>query len=231
MKMIRSLLMATSCVAMFSCAKESKTADGTATDVGVNLKAVNPSSVVLRTAQLPNGKTAGVNLVWNAATASANLLKFEAEKGGVEVEYKSKVQQTVDLFNASVSLGNISIPNGTYDEVEVKAALSPNGTAAALQMKGTLTNSTGTTQVTFTANEPLEIKGEKHNVTISNATVQNADIPLDFSLLVKGITATEFDAATRSNGSLLISAADNANLYGKIIKNLRELKQESEFHH
>ena len=231
MKILSSATTLLIAFSIVSCQKQDLSQDQTASSLAINLKASNPA-VVLRMAQgLGNSaKTESVNLVWKTAKASADMLKFEAEKNGAEVEFKSKVQQTVDLFNASSNLGNISIPAGTYDEVELRVNLSPNGAVPALAMTGTLETAAGSTPVSFTANEAIEVKGEKKNVSLNGSSLQNADIPLNFSLVVKGITSAEFDNAIRTNGVIMISASDNASLYSKIVKNLRELKEESEFH-
>lgn len=149
-------------LAIASCKKQNEAENHSL--LSVSLRAANPATVLHAAASNSTGttlKTAGINLLWTTAKASANLLKFEAEKSGAEVEFKSKVQQTVDLFNANASLGNISIPAATYDEVELKANLSPNGSTPSLEMKGSLTTAGGDIPVIFTVNESIELKVKK----------------------------------------------------------------------
>ena len=102
------------------------------------------------------------------------MLKFEAKKAGSEIEFESPVQQTVDLFNNNTILGSIPIPEGTYNEVEFKLQLSPTNTNPALNLKGQITNGTNKINIVFQANEAIEIKGEKNNVTITKAMLHKA---------------------------------------------------------
>lgn len=224
------LLSAFSVFAM-SCQKQEEASGQASAVLAVRLKPSNTTTVFrLATTGTVSARTEGLNLQWTKAQASASLLKFEAEKGGSEIEFKSTVQQTIDLFNASANLGNLSIKPDTYDEVELKAVLSPVNAAPALQMEGTVTTGNGSVPVRFVANETIEVRGEKKNVTITGSTIQSADIPLNFSMVVKGISLAEMENAVQSGGSILISSSSNASLYAKMVKNLRELKEESEFH-
>ena len=232
MKTFNFLLLSILGLTFASCQKQETEQAQSGTAVAVRLKASNTATIFRMALDAGvTAKTEAVNLQWTAAKASASQLKFEAKKSGSEVEFKTKVQQTVDLFNVNASLGNISIQAATYDEVELKALLSPVGQEPALQMIGTLTSASGSTQVMFTANENIEVKGEKKNVTITGSTLQSADIPLNFSMIVKGMTSTEFDNAAQTNGVIVISASSNSALYNKMVSNLRSLKVESEFHH
>ena len=232
MKTFNFLLLSILGLTFASCQKQDPEQAQSGTPVAVRLKVSNTATIFRMALDAGvNAKTEAINLQWTAARASANLLKFEAKKSGSEVEYKAKVQQTIDLFNVNASLGTIAIGAATYDEVELKALLSPVGQEPALQMTGTLTSASGSTQVQFTANESIEVKGEKKNVTITGSTLQSADIPLNFSMVVKGMTSAEFENAARTNGVIVISASSNAALYSKMVSNLRSLKEESEFHH
>lgn len=232
MKTFNFLLLSILGLSITSCQKQDPEQAQNGIPVAVRLKVSNTATIFRMALDAGvTAKTEAVNLQWTAARASASLLKFEAKKSGSEVEFKSKVQQTIDLFNVNASLGSVSIQAATYDEVELKAMLSSIGQEPALQLTGTLTSASGSTQVQFMANEAIEVKGEKKNVTITGSTLQSADIPLNFSMIVKGMTATDFDNAARTNGMIAISASSNPTLYNKMVANLRSLKEESEFHH
>lgn len=177
------------------------------------LATTNRSNVVAR--------VAGGNISWTAGYASANLLKFEAKNsGGTEVEFKNSTQQHVDLFSSlAQTLGTITLPASTYSEIEFKAELSPNGSDAALQLSGSFTSGGVTTPVVFTVNSALEIKTEKNNIVIDNNTSYTALTTLDLSTLTTGITEAMLNAATRTGGTIIISASSNTNMYNVMLAN------------
>jgi len=199
----------------------------------MQLKATN-SSVPLNS--VPSGitaealRTTAVTIEWTAGTASANLIKFEAKQNSNQIEFKSSVQQTIDLFGSNSSLGNIAVPPGIYDEIEFKAQLSPVGANPALELKGTFTQGSAVMPVTFRANETILLKGEKHNVTVNSGTLHNAVTSMDLRKVMMNITATDLANAVNTNGEILITSGINQQLYDIIVKNLRNLKDEEEWH-
>jgi hypothetical protein len=212
-----------------SCKKENLNPDS---GVAVSIKATNPN-LVLGTTALGAGnnplRTAGANVQWTSGAVSATLLKFEAKQGGSEVEFKSSVNQTVDLFGTG-SIGNISIPAGSYTQIEFKAQLSPSGSNPAIELKGQFTSGAVSTNIIFRADESILLKGERSNVTINASTIHNAITAMDLSKVMQGITSTTLDNAVRTNSEILINAGTNANIYNIILKNLTNLEDEEEFH-
>lgn len=213
---------------LIACQKE-KQSDSSSSGVMLGIKAINSSSVVQRT-QASASRIQSASIQWNNAKASANLLKFEAKSNGNEIEFKSQVQQTIDLFNVTVALGNISIPAGDYTEVEFKAGLVAANGGSSLEMNGQVSMNNSNLPVVFRTNETIEVKGEKHNITIANATLNNATIVLDLAKIVNGITAADIASAALTNGTIIISPSDNVTLYNKIVMNLRNLNDECDFH-
>ncbi|RYY92418.1 MAG: hypothetical protein EOO11_21305 [Chitinophagaceae bacterium] len=218
-----SLLTALSVgILLASCSKSKEDASGAAS-FDYQLKATNPAATLAR--------VQGGALTWTAGTASAQQIKFEAKRGGSEVEYSRSLQQSVDLFAAAPVLGSISLEAGTYDEVEFKAFLAPNGATPALELQGQYVSNGVTTPVLFRANEPVLLKAEKHNVTLSAATGYQAVTPLNLALGTSGISGSAFDNAVRSNGTILITATVNSALYNSIVNNLRSSSHgEAGFH-
>ena len=214
-----------------SCKKNND--NNAASGVAFHLKTTNTSATFGRTTTgitVESGRITGVNVEWTSGVASADMLKFEAKQAGQEIEFKSSVQRTIDLFDANASLGNISIPPGTYDEIEFKSQLSPAGANPALELKGKLTSGTVVTPVIFRANEIIMLKGEKHNVTVNPRTIHNASTTLNLTRVMKDITATDLDNAVRTSGEILITSTVNSSLYNIIVKNLRHLEDEEEWH-
>ena len=198
--------------------------------IAFQIRAINPFSAVGRLATSGiTSRADGNNIKWNSATASVSMIKFEAKKDGNEVEFKSAVQQTVDLLQISDIISNLSIADGVYDQVEFKVTLNPNGNKPALEIKGQLTNGTAITNVIFLANETIEIKGEKANVTINDSTIHKAITNVDLSTITQGISLSALINAATTNGDILISSSVNQQLYDIIVKNLRNIGDEESF--
>jgi hypothetical protein len=172
------------------------------------------------------------NITWSSGFASANLLKFEAKNsGGTEVEFKSSVSQHVDVFaSLAASVGTISLPAGTYSEIEFKAELAPSGSDAALELTGEFTSGANTTTVVFTVNSPLEIKTEKNNVVINDNASYTALTTLNLATLTNGITQAMLNSATLTNGKIIISANSNTAIFNSMLANLDSC-DEVEFDH
>ncbi|MER3471574.1 MAG: hypothetical protein C4330_09615 [Chitinophagaceae bacterium] len=141
-------------LSLLSCKEEATdNANGGDAAIAYKMQATNYSSAINRT-------EAG-NLEWTSGTANANLLKFEAKSSGSEVDFKSSIQQSIVLFNPTTLVGHISLPAGTYSEVEFKAQLNPANGNPALQLTGTYTNGNFSANVRFVVNKTVLVKAEK----------------------------------------------------------------------
>ena len=219
---------------LISCKKDQSLTNPTSSSsnqsvVNFQLKVVNQPVVVNRLSTATN-RTDGTTINWISAVASASMIKFEAKNAGSEVEFKSNIKRTINLFSDTDILGNIKIPNGTFSEVEFKAQLTPFDNHPALELKGQVTIGANTVNVVFTANESIEVKGEKANVTLTDSTLHNAITSLNMSSIFQGISSTAFSNAVLTNGDLLISSSVNQDLYKIIVKNLRDLNDVEDFH-
>ncbi|MDB5252337.1 MAG: hypothetical protein JWP27_1506 [Flaviaesturariibacter sp.] len=222
---IRSLFLAplAAALALTSCKKEDTASPIAPAAVTFQLRATNPSVVT--------GRVEGGTLTWTGARAEASMIKFEAKKAGAEIELKSNVQRSLDLFAPVPSIGSIAIPAGSYDEVEFVAYLAPASGNPALELTGTFSNNGVSTPVTFRASEAIQLKGEKHNVVISDTAGYDAITALNLSLASAGLTSASLSGAVRTGNTILISSSVNAGLYATIVNNLRNLHDEAEFHH
>ena len=202
-----------------SCSKNS---NGSSSAIKFQLQTTNRSSVIART-------DAG-NIQWTSGYGSATEVKFEAKLNNSEIEHQSQTAQKIDLFSAINTLGDITLTPGTYSEVEFKVELNPAGTDAALELNGQYTSGGVTTPVTFRVTAPLELKNEKNNVVVTDNSTYKAITTLDLSLITTGVTQTMLNSAVRTNGTILITSAINANIYNLIINNLHD-SDEVEFEH
>ncbi len=212
MKTIKKLLLlAVITLTVFASCKKAEIVGNTS--YTYKLSATNPTAAV---------RVMAGTITWTAGTANANEIKFEAKNTtGIKVEFKNNVVQNVNLFSTQTSaLGSVTLTSGTYKEIEFKAELTNNGNTPALELGGSFMSNSITTPVLFTVGAPLEIKTESNNVVINNNTTYTAATNLNLSLLTTGITEALLNAATKTNGKVIINATSNLNLYNIIINNL-----------
>jgi hypothetical protein len=218
------------------CKKETSQASSSssASSMHFALNAVN-TAVSLNTVQPgPAGATSrvnGVTIQWISGSATATLIKFEAKNAADEVEFKSTVQQTVNLFDSNAMIGNISIPKGSYKEIEFKAELNAVSGNHSIDLEGQVSGIPGINSIHFQSDENIEIKGGKDSVTITDGNANNVKTLIDLSMASQAITTTDLSNAVQANGVVLISQDINKDLYKRIVANLRHLEREAEFHH
>ena len=137
-----SKLLLTGAAAMLilgSCNKASTDNSSVTTPASMQFQLIasNPLVVV-------NKSTLAGSINWTSGSAAATEVKLEAKKSGSQLEFKTTVLQQINLFASVISgLGNISIPAGTYTEVEFKITLNQNGSNAAMELNGQYTSGTG----------------------------------------------------------------------------------------
>jgi hypothetical protein len=132
----------------------------------------------------------------------------------------------VDLFGTLSTIGTISLPTGTFDEVEFKIEASPNGNEPAFQLNGTVNG----VPVILKVDNSIEIKSEQSQVTLSGADIALNTITL--SQLTNGLSTADFTNATQTNGMIVISSSSNKNLFDAIVANFRTHHEtEVEVHH
>ncbi len=203
---------------MVSCKKESTNPPG----ISYQLQTTNRSSVI--------GRVESGNIVWTSGYGNASEVKFEGEGPNGELEYKSELQQHIDLFSGISTLGNVTLTPGTYKEVDFKVELVPTTAEPALELHGNYTSTGAPIPVIFRISSPLEIETEMNNVIISANSGYQALTSLNLALLSRGITQTMLDGAVRTNGNILINSSNNEALYNIILNNFKD-SDEIEFKH
>lgn len=196
---------------LFSCSKEKNEAPG----VSYQMKTSSASAPI-------GGRVAGGGIQWTSGHVWASEIEFEAENDNVEVEYKTEMNQKLDLFAPLSSLGMITIPAGVYEDIEYEVEVAPNGTEAAFQVAGTFTDAAGVaTPIKFQLNSKLEIEAKQANVAVTDGNNLTALTTLNLSVLTAGIAETMLNDAERTNGTIEISPVSNASLYAMIVANLK----------
>ncbi|MDO3624575.1 hypothetical protein [Mucilaginibacter sp. BT774] len=174
-------------------------------------------------------------LTFTSAIANISRFKLEAKRNGVEIEVTSKNLSNVDLFSIDPAVTSVTLDTGVYREIEIKVELkhTTDTSALPLKLKGTFTNSGGTTiPIEFDLNSDAVIKAEAENIDVNSTINFVALVHLHLNKLEAGIVATDLANATQTNGVIIISPTSNTSIYNKVLANLAGCG-ESEFkeHH
>lgn len=204
---------------LISCSKDE---DGG--QISYKIKPVNSSASVGTTVSgsgLVVAANTNSSIIWTSGTLNISEIDFEAESEQNEVEFELKKFISVDLANLSPVLGSISIPDGTYEEVELKIVLKNSSTNAyPLTLKGAYTDASGrTTPVEFYFNEELELEVEAENVVVESNNYIGL-INFELNRLISQVSSTDFSDAVKTDGKIIISSTSNVHIYNKIKSSL-----------
>jgi len=226
-------LISLAVLSLAACKKDSSSSSSKTPQLSFQMQADNSLAASSTTGQTVNSIGTGITgLTFTAGIANISRFKLEAKKNGVETEISSKNLTNVDLFAISPSLVNATIAPGTYTEVEIKVELVHSNTdALPLKLTGSFASSGGTViPVELDFNSDAEIKAEAENVTVTDSTNFSAIVHFHLNKLVAGISAADFDNATLTNGTIVISSTSNTAIYNKLLNNIANCGV-SEFRH
>jgi hypothetical protein len=196
-----------------SCKKEKNTGN-----MGFKLTTAN------RTSQI-SGRVSSASITWTAGHVFADKVEFEAEKDDeFEISYEGRVRRKIDLFTSvPQQLTNITIPPGKYDEIGIEIDIANSAADTALVLRGAYNNNGQTIPVLFFINELVELEAEAENVILNDNNDFQALTTFNLSQLTVGITGSTLNAATITNGTLIISKTNNQTIYNKILDNLDDM--------
>lgn len=173
-----------------------------------------------------SGLIVGVNsnssITWTSGSLNISEIDFEAESKNLEMEYELKQAVNVDLFNLSPLLGSITIPDGTYDEVELKLELKKSASAIPLTLKGSYTDANGAKiPVEFYFNEDFEVEVEAEDLVVNGNSDYLGLINVQLNKFMTNVISADLSSATKTAGVIVISDTSNMNLYAKLKANLK----------
>ncbi len=172
-----------------------------------------------------SGLIVGINsnssLTWTSGSLFISEIDFEAKSKNNSIEYELKQPVTVDLFNLSPVLGSITIPDGTYDEVELKLELKKSTSNTPLTLKGTYTDANAAKiPVEFYFNEDFEVEVEAEDLVVKGTNNYLGLINVQLNRFMTNVISTDLSSATKTGGVIVISSTSNMNLYAKLKANL-----------
>ena len=234
MKRIFTLLFVLSGVMMMNSCEEDLS--DTNSVLQIKMLATNKSFPVLRSTT--------PTFSWEVCTMRVSEIEFEAEgkktEGAgesYEVSYEWRGAKVIDLFDPSSVIGNITLDPGVYEEIEMEihASRSQDATAPVFYLAGNYTNTAGTVvPVEIVIDEDFQFEVEQEGMSLNGTFDYSALVNFNLALLMDGISDSELDAATLTDGKLVISAASNQSLYQKIKENsllCGEVEYEHEYEH
>lgn len=207
---------------MSSCTKENSTGDG---KLSYKVKPANFTASVGPTVA-GSGLIVAVNsnssLTWTSGNVNVSEIDFEAKSKSAKIEYELKQAFNVDLFNLSSVLGSITLPDATYEEVELKLVLKKSATSnIPLTLKGSYTDGSGTKiPVEFYFNEDFEAEVEAENIIVSGTNDYLGLINVQLNKFLTNVVSADLSGATKTNGVIVISSTSNMELYAKLKANL-----------
>jgi len=205
-----------------SCTKDNSTGDG---KLSYKVKPSNFTASIGPTAS-GSGLIIAINsnssLTWTSGNINVNEIDFEAESKNAEIEYELKQAFNIDLFDLSPVLGSITLPDATYEEVELKIVLKKSSTSnIPLTLKGLYTDGSGTKiPVEFYFNEDFEAEVEAENLVVSGTNDYIGLINMQMNKFLTNVVSADLSGATQTNGVIIISSTSNMELYAKLKTNL-----------
>lgn len=162
------------------------------------------------------------SMTWTSGTLNIQKIEFSAKKdqSSANVEYNNLTN--IDILNTGTVSGNVTLPTGTYNDIELKLNLVQSNTNIPLVLKGTYTEISGTQiPVEIQFNETYELKLTPPQVIIKGDKY-TANVTLDFTNMMKNLVANDLGQTTRTqpNNTILVTSSLNAGLYAKLKANL-----------
>jgi hypothetical protein len=163
------------------------------------------------------------SITWTSGTLNIAKIQFSGKKdqSAVNVEYSDL--SVINILSLEASAGSVTLPAGTYSDIQLKVNLVESAVNVPLTLKGTYQEANGgaaiPVEVRFNQNIELllnppqtTIKGDKYS----------ADIGLTLNKLVTGLVPSDFGQTTRTqpNNTILVTSTINPTLYGKLKNNL-----------
>jgi hypothetical protein len=127
----------------------------------------------------------------------------------------------VDLFALTPLETYVTLDTGVYKKIAITAYLEKTDTILPLKLTGSFTNdSSKVVPIEFDLSDNAVVQVKADSITINGTTDYTALLALQLNRLTTGISVSDLNNATLTNGSLIISNKSNALLYYKMRANI-----------
>lgn len=237
MKKVSLSLMMILSVTLFSCSTESDL--NGESQVGVEFNTV--SSVITTQAinkEDPFKQTASGILTFTDGHIAISSLEFEveAENDSIEREFELNQHTVIDFATGVTTpdIGYITIPAGTYEEVEIEIELAEGVNEPAVVLNGTYVTADGvdhSIRFEFNSHETFEVEREGVIVLAENQ-VAVTQITFDPVMWFAAVTDEAFANATvDADGVIVVSDTQNTEIFNLVAEGLelaRDVDMEDE---
>jgi hypothetical protein len=228
-----SIVLTLLTLSFVACQKDDLNDSGPA-KMGVKLVALNTSySLPVAGSYTKSADAESPFLTWDEVRMVVSEVKLEAElksmithEDSIEIEFKWRGPQVIDLLDSTLTFGNFILQPGYYDEIELKveAGRDDAGSDPVFYMSGTYTNAGDENiPVVVEVYSNLEFKTEKEDVEV---TEENSDITSTIQLyldeLMTGVSPEQLDNAELTEGVIVISGESNNELYQSVVGKLAD---------
>lgn len=185
----------------------------------VNLSASLGTSASLSGQPVVAGTNGSIN--WTTGRFNIQKIELSGKKDGSAINIQYENLTGIDILQLGTIAGSVTLPAGTYTDLEVKLSLVASDTKRPLTLVGKYIEASGTqipVEVHF--NENLELKKNISQLIIKGDKYK-ADVTLEVNNLVKNLVQSDFGQTTRGvNNSIFVSSTVNTALYNKLTANL-----------
>jgi hypothetical protein len=200
--------------------------------LGVRIQAFNKSfSMPVSAAGMKSAALVNDSITWDSArmvVSSVNfnaiLKKLKSHRDSMSISYKWNGPTEINLMDSVITVGNFTLQPGFYDEIELRVDgfKQDAGTKPVFYLHGIYSKSdTAKVPVVVRVNEDIMFKTEKDSVEITAGDpVFSSVIQLYLDQLMTEIQVSALNHATLTNGTIVISASSNKEIYRIIMRNL-----------
>ena len=163
---------------------------------------------------------------FDTAVMNVSRIKFVAEehkinshRDSIEVTIEWSGPKTVDLFNMNDLIGQINLVQANYDRISVmmQSVRGDFGTSPVFYLAGTYTNdSAKVTPIRIIIDESISFSAEQSGAALDSASNWLNLVQVNLSLVMSHVRQANLDAATLTNGVIVVSSTSNTALYRNI---------------
>lgn len=205
-------------VTFVSCSPESEVTPESQIGVQFNtLQAGLTTQAISKDSQV---KAASGSFSFTTGYIAIGKLEFEAEadNDSIEIEFELEQNTIIDFATGITTpdISNISIPAGTYEEVEVEIELREESEEPAILLFGTYVAPDGVQhdiRFEFSSEESFEVEREGV-ILLEENQVAIAQVTFDPAAWFAAVTDENLVNATKNtDGTIIISSTENVEIY------------------
>jgi len=195
-----------------SCSK-----DDANSDVNVRLAVTTTSSSTATQSRLaPN------DLVFTSGTITIREVVFDGDNGSVSVSRTHEQIADIDYATGTITpVVVVSVPEGTYTSVNLGIELQDENSSPSVVIEGTYTHTNGDViPIRFEFNSGEVFEANAASVELVEGTDVVGKITFDAISWFSTVTAAQLDNAVLTDGTIIISGTNNANIFNIVADKL-----------